>query len=322
MRLIPCAAMLLLSTTLMALPAPPGAAQSAADTPEKLRREIEAATAAKDWTKALAAAERLNDSVEADHVEILYQIARIHGLLGRKNEALAWLKRASDAGVVDRFRVRTDEAFTFLKDDERFRALSRAISTKDYVAMLERKGRDEYQMPDRVMQALALKEGERVADVGAGSGYFTVRAARAVGKTGTVWAVDIVPEFLDYIEKRARDEGLSNIKPLKVEKDDPRLPPAGVDTVLMVDTLHYVSERAAYARKLRDGLAPGGRIVIIDFVPKPFSERPWGPPPEQNMSREEVDTAMAAAGLFPVKVHEFLPEQFFVEYSVPQAPRQ
>jgi hypothetical protein len=98
MRLIPCAAMLLLSTMFTALPAPPGAAQSPADSPEKLRREVESATASRDWTKALAAAERLNESVEADHIELLYQIARMHALLGRQNESLAWLKRAADAG--------------------------------------------------------------------------------------------------------------------------------------------------------------------------------------------------------------------------------
>jgi ubiquinone/menaquinone biosynthesis C-methylase UbiE len=226
-------------------------------------------------------------------------------------------------GVIDRFRLRADEAFASMKDGERFRALSRAISTKDYIAMLERKGRDEYQMPDRVMQALSLREGERVADVGAGSGYFTIRVARSVGKAGTVWAVDIVPEMLEYIERRTRDEGLSNVKTTKAEKDDPRLPPAGVDTILMVDTLHYVDVdgRAAYAKKLGEGLAPGGRIVVIDFTPKPLSERPWGPPPEQKMSREEVDAAMAAAGLVPVKVHDFLPEQFFVEYGFPKTQK-
>jgi hypothetical protein len=87
-----------------------------------------------------------------------------------------------------------------------------------------------------------------------------------------------------------------------------------VDTILMVDMLHYVKQRDAYVRKLREGLAAGGRVVVIDFVPKPVEERPWGPPPEQKMSREEVDAAMAEAGLIPSRVHPFLTEQFFVEY--------
>jgi cyclopropane fatty-acyl-phospholipid synthase-like methyltransferase len=101
---------------------------------------------------------------------------------------------------------------------------------------------------------------------------------------------------------------------VQVEPDDPQLPAGRVDTVIMVDTLHYVKDRAAYARKLRAALAPRGRVVIVDFLPKPVEERPWGPPPEQRMPREEVDAAMAEAGLVPARVHEFLSEQFFVEY--------
>jgi ubiquinone/menaquinone biosynthesis C-methylase UbiE len=153
-----------------------------------------------------------------------------------------------------------------------------------------------------------------VADIGAGSGYFTRRIAPAVGATGVVWAIDIAPEVLDYLEARARRGGLANVRVQRVQPDDPQLPAGGIDTILMVDTLHYVKERESYAKKLRAGLAPGGRVVVIDFVPKPPEERPWGPPPEQKMSREEVDAAMAEAGLVPARVHDFLTEQFFVEY--------
>jgi ubiquinone/menaquinone biosynthesis C-methylase UbiE len=164
------------------------------------------------------------------------------------------------------------------------------------------------------MEVLAFREGERVADIGAGSGYFTRRISRAVGPSGVVWAIDIRPEILAVLHERARRDGLSNNRLQRVDPDDPQLPAGRVDTVMMVDTLHYVKDRAAYARKLRAALAPGGRVVIIDFRPKPLEERPWGPPPEQKMSREEVDSAMAEAGLFPAQVHEFLSEQFFVEY--------
>jgi hypothetical protein len=89
-----------------------------------------------------------------------------------------------------------------------------------------------------------------------------------------------------------------------------------VDTILMIDTLHYVKDRTAYAKKLIYGLAPGGRVVIIDYRPKPFEERPWGPPPQQQMSKEEVDADFAAAGLKVLRSHEFLPEQYFVEYGL------
>jgi SAM-dependent methyltransferase len=283
---------------------------------ETLRRAMDEASATKDWARALDIAKQINDVVEQQHVDVLYTIARLQALLGHKKEAYEWLRRTADAGLVDVWEVRKDEAFAALRDEEQFKALTRTMWVKAYIHLLERKERDAYQKPEEVMHALALRPGEKVADVGAGTGYFAVRVARAVGPGGVVWAVDIAQELLDYLARRAQEEGLSNVRIVKVSPDDPQLPPTGVDTVLMVDTLHYIKDRAAYAKKLRASLAPGGRVVIIDFVPKPQGERPWGPPPEQNMSREEVDVAMAAAGLKPVRVHGFLPEHFFVEYAV------
>jgi len=272
------------------------------------------ADAATDWNRALPFAEDANDVAEQAHVEALYRLARTHAFLGQRKEALDVLERAYQAGIVDVFALRKDDAFASFKDDERFKTLSKAIGVKRYIAMLERKERDSFQKPDEVMQALSLRPGERVADIGAGSGYFTLRVARAVGPSGEVLAIDINPDILEFLDRRVKEAGLSNVRSLRVEKDDPKLPAAGIDTILMVDTLHYVAGRDAYAKKLRAGLAPGGRVVVIDYRPKPWEERPWGPPPSQKMSREEVDEAMATAGLVPAKVHEFLPEQFFVEY--------
>ena len=270
--------------------------------------------AATDWRKALFFAEKANDAAEEAHVAALYRLARTHAFLAQRKEALDALERAHHAGIVDVFALRRDDAFTAFKDDERFKALSKAIGVKRYIAMLERKERDSFQKPDEVMRALALRPGERVADIGAGSGYFTLRVARAVGPSGEVLAIDINPDILEFLGQRLKEAGLANVKTVRVEKDDPELPAGGVDTILMVDTLHYVAGRDAYAKKLRAGLAPGGRVVVIDYTPKPWEERPWGPPPSQKMAREEVDEAMAAAGLVPSKVHAFLPEQFFVEY--------
>jgi hypothetical protein len=82
----------------------------------------------------------------------------------------------------------------------------------------------------------------------------------------------------------------------------------------MIDTWHYIRD-PEYAKKLRAALAPGGRVVIIDYKPKPWEDRPWGPPPQQQTSREEPDEHFAQAGLKPVKVHDFLDEQYFVEYG-------
>jgi SAM-dependent methyltransferase len=306
----------LLGLALTVLPPAPTASAQAPEDTVALQRQLDAALAAGDRATALPLAERLAEAAEQQHVDALVRVARLHCELGHNDEALAWLERAHATGFVDVFELRKEEGFAGLRGDERFAKLSRAIWAKGYIAMLERPERDGFQQPDAVMAALALRPGERVADVGAGSGYFTRRVARAVGPTGVVWAIDIAPELLDYLGARAADEKLDNIRLVRVERDDPKLPAGQVDTVLMVDTLHYIKERGAYCRKLRPGLAPGGRVVVIDYIPKSWEERPWGPPPEQKMAREEVDAAMAEAGLVPVKVHDFLTEQFFVEYRV------
>jgi SAM-dependent methyltransferase len=279
-----------------------------------VERRVAEAEKSRDWSAALDAARLLNDDLEQAHVESLYRIARLHALLGQRDRAYEFLERVQQAGLFDVQRLRRDEAFAPMRGEDRFRAVAEAVWLRGYLWLLERPERDVYQQPDRVMATLAFTPGERVADIGAGSGYFARRISRAVGPEGIVWAIDIRPVILEVLRERARKEGLGNIRLQSVEPDDPRLPPGGVDTVVMVDTLHYIKDRVAYAKKLRAGLSPRGRVVIIDFVQKPLEERPWGPPPEQEMSRQEVDAAMADAGLYPARVHEFLTEQFFVEY--------
>lgn len=288
---------------------PPGQPQ-----PSAAERQLAEAEARKDWTAALAAAQRLLDAAGPQDIDRLYTMARLHALAGHRDEAIGYLQRVHDAGLFSVQQVRRDEAFASLRDDEAFKKVTQAIWLKGYLWILERPERDAYQQPERVMQALAFRAGERVADVGAGSGYFTRRIARAVGPGGIVWAIDIGPEILAVLDERVRQEGLANVRLHHVGPDDPQLPAGGVDTILMVDMLHYVKQRDAYVRTLRGGLAAGRRVVVIDFVPKPLAERPWGPPPEQHMSREDVDAAMAGAGLVPSRVHGFLTEQFFVEY--------
>jgi ubiquinone/menaquinone biosynthesis C-methylase UbiE len=279
-----------------------------------VERRLAEAEARRDWAAALEAAHALNEHAEEQHLEALYRVARFHALLGLTDRACESLEQLQQAGLFSVQRVRRDEAFAALRDEPRFKAVTQAIWLKGYLWLLERPERDAYQQPERVMEALAFRPGERVADIGAGSGYFTRRISRAVGPGGVVWAIDIRPEILAVLHERARREGLANIRLQQVEPDDPQLPAGRVDTVVMVDTLHYVKDRSAYARKLRASLAPGGRVVVIDFLPKPPAERPWGPPPEQHLSREEVDAAMAEAGLTPARAHDFLTEQFFVEY--------
>ena len=287
-----CALLLLLSVALIAMPCISLAADEPSPEFEKTEYQLYKTWKEGDYAKALKLAEQLRALEPAD-ADTLYNIAALQALLGRKEEAFASLKKAAETGGMRSWRMEKLEG---------------------YLAMLERPDRNEFQKPDQVMAALALKNGERVADIGAGSGYFTIPVAKAVGPEGVVWALDIEPFMVDTVEKRARESKLKNVKPMLVEKDDPKLPPGGVDTILMVDTYHYVRNRSEYAKKLRAGLAPGGRVVIIDYIPKPWEVRPWGPLPHQQFPRETVDAEMAAAGLKPAKIHDFLTEQYFVEY--------
>jgi arsenite methyltransferase len=293
-------------------------ASAAGDEPpvdlQDLERQFSLARDSKDYDKALVIAEQISDSLFEKHVYALYNVAAMHCLLGHTEKAYVWLQRALDAGFWDQRGLLTDENFASIREEERFKTMVKKARIKQYIEMLERPEREEFQKPEQVMAALAFKPGERVADVGAGSGYFTIPVAKAVGPTGTVWAVDIRQEMLDYIAPRLETENLQNVKLVLAPKDDPTLPRGAVDTILMVDTWHYIRS-PEYAKKLRAALAPGGRVVIIDYKPKPWEERPWGPTPEQQTPREELDAHFAQAGLRPIKVHDFLPEQYFVEYG-------
>ncbi len=131
------------------------------------------------------------------------------------------------------------------------------------LSIFDSPGRDERLQINRVMDVLAIVPGKTVADIGAGSGWFTVRAARRVGDAGTVYAVDINPEAVRYIESRIRKENLHNVKPVLGKPDDPLLP-AKVDAVLLLKTYHEVAQPITLLRNLRSSLAAGARIGVID----------------------------------------------------------
>jgi ubiquinone/menaquinone biosynthesis C-methylase UbiE len=266
--------------------------------------------------RALQIAEELNTLLEARHVAVLYAIAGLHCRLGNRLEAYEWLYRAAEAGFWDPGELAANEDFQSIRAEPPFREVVKSVHQRIYLSLLEREQREEWQRPKQVLAALSLREGERIADIGAGSGYFTLPLARAVGPTGRVYACDIEPAFLDHIARRARLEGLEQITCQLADAGDPHLPQGEVDTILMVDTYHYLRDREAYLRVLRRCLAPGGRIVIIDYIPRERDPGAFVPALEHQLSRETIDADMAAAGLAPEAVHEFLPEQYFVEYRV------
>jgi SAM-dependent methyltransferase len=125
-------------------------------------------------------------------------------------------------------------------------------------------GRGERLQINRVMDILGISAGKTVADIGAGSGWFTLRAARRVGEGGVVYAADINPESIRYIDDRARNEQLKNVKTILSKPDDPLLPAGGVDCVLLLKTYHEVADPVALLRNLRGALRPGAKVGIID----------------------------------------------------------
>ncbi len=181
-----------------------------------------------------------------------------------------------------------------------------------WVAAFESPERESRQKPDEVVAALKLRSSDRIADIGAGTGYFTRRFAKAAGK-GTVFAVDLEPNLLRYIARRALTEGLKNIVPVLALPDSPMLPPASVEVIFICNTIHHIENRAAYYQVLRESLTPGGRLVIVDFRKDAVLEE--GPSPEMRLDRKEVERELSQAGFRLLKDHDFLPDQYFVVFS-------
>ena len=185
-------------------------------------------------------------------------------------------------------------------------------NTSRYIQVLESPSRDAWQQPEKVLKALDLKPGESVADVGSGPGYFTLRFARAVRPTGKVYGVDISRGMLDYLEKQAKEEHLTNVQPLLAQPHNPELPPASVDVIFICDTLHHISDRAAYFPLLKRALKPGGHLVNIDFHKRPL---PVGPPVEMKIPKTEMIREAETAGFHLVRQYDFLKYQYFLVFA-------
>jgi ubiquinone/menaquinone biosynthesis C-methylase UbiE len=175
-----------------------------------------------------------------------------------------------------------------------------------YAKSFDDPARDAWQMPARVIETLRLRPDASVADIGAGTGYFSVRLARAV-PTGTVYAVDIEPAMLAHIGQRAGSESLGNIVTIQATGASANLPKP-VDMILIVDTYHHLPDRPAYFRALAKSLSPGGRIAIIDFK----KDAPEGPPVEFRFEADQIVAEMKQAGFALDARHTFLPRQHFL----------
>ena len=174
---------------------------------------------------------------------------------------------------------------------------------------LERPEREAEEEPSRAIEALDLRTGMTVADIGAGSGYYTVRMARKVGAEGRVYATDIQVGMLSLLQRRAKQEMLQNIVPVLGAIDDPKLPSGSLDLALMVDVYHELSSPQAFVRRLREALKPEGRLVLIEFR----KEDPRVPIREEHkMSLAQVRDELAADGYAIDKVIDVLPWQHII----------
>jgi cyclopropane fatty-acyl-phospholipid synthase-like methyltransferase len=170
--------------------------------------------------------------------------------------------------------------------------------------------RDEWQMPAKVLEALRLTPGLKVADIGAGTGYFTMRIA-ASPAAPTVFAVDIESGMVEHIQHRAMRDGLKNIVGVVAAPDRTNLPEP-VDLVLVVDTYHHIPNRVAYFTTLKASMKPGARLAIIDFR----KGAPAAVPEEFRFTPDQIGAELAKAGFSLQASHDFLPRQMFLVYRV------
>ena len=180
------------------------------------------------------------------------------------------------------------------------------------LALLEGPDRDLWQLPDQIMDALGIAERSVVADIGAGGGWFTIRLARRVGSGGVVFAQDIQPQMLEATMRRVAREGLGNVRRVLGTSDDPHLPPASCDAVLMLDTYHELDRPVAMLRNVAKALKPQGRVGVIDFKRDGLGP---GPDLEERVDPDEVVRDAEAAGLRLVSRETFLPYQFMLVFS-------
>ncbi|HWC97089.1 MAG TPA: class I SAM-dependent methyltransferase [Candidatus Sulfopaludibacter sp.] len=171
---------------------------------------------------------------------------------------------------------------------------------------LTRPERESEERPDEALKAIGIAKGSSVADIGAGSGYMTLRMARLVGPSGKVFAVDIQQRMLELLGENLKKQKVANVEPVLGQIDDPKLPAASVDLVLLVDVYHEFSEPQKMLRHIREALKPDGRLVLLEYR----GEDPTVPiRPEHKMTVEQVKAELEPEGYRLDQVKENLPRQ-------------
>ena len=195
------------------------------------------------------------------------------------------------------------------RDEHRMQRLHN--DPKSYIGALEDPKRDAYQKPQQVVMALGLRPGEVIADIGAGSGYFTFRLAHHVGDKGKVYAVDVSPDMILYINHRIRELNVNNVVSVLADPDDPLLPDLSVNRFFFSESWHHIENQKKYLSLVKRMLKPGGEIVMIDFHKR---DLPVGPPTQMKIAREDLIKQMENNGFRLTKEHAFLPYQYFLVF--------
>jgi len=180
------------------------------------------------------------------------------------------------------------------------------------LGQLEGPDRDVWQRPEQIMDALNIAEGSVVADLGAASGWFTIRLARRVGPNGKVYAEDIQPQMIEVIKRRVPSENVSNVETLLGTADDPKLPVGKLDAVLIVDAYHEMERPVALLRNAARALKSDGRIGIVEFT---MAGGGPGPPMDERVDPERVIREANEAGLRLIARPNILRYQYMLVFA-------
>ncbi len=181
-----------------------------------------------------------------------------------------------------------------------------------YVKNFENPARLKWQKPDEVVRAMSLKNGDIVADIGAGTGYFARRIALAVAPRGSITGYDTEIKMVEYMREDARRLGYTNYHAEPVPRENPSLPAGRFDVIFMCNTYHHIENRVAYLKSVRPSLKKTGRFVLIDAR----MEAKDGPPKRFRIPRDIIEAEFKEAGFVTTKYLDFLPDQHYLEFSM------
>jgi len=184
--------------------------------------------------------------------------------------------------------------------------------TSLFLKVLNREAASIKSKPEEIIERLQIREGQIIADIGSGGGFFTLAFSRKVGKTGRIYAVDIKMNYLDFIRRQSQREGLDNIIFTLSGEDEMNLPVAGVDLVFARNVFHHLPEPESYFANLKKYVKPGGRVAVIEHKKKGFDfVSLFG----HHTSEEAIVRTMEKAGYFVEVIFEFLPDQTFTLFG-------